>query len=156
MFSCWLTNPRRFNFSSSSLLPRRWFHMWHSFYCLFLVSSSVGVPGRLCFVIMAFPGHLHLREQFNWAFEITLIPQIFDVFHFEVMLVNCRPRWLNWMRHPTEDQEVAGSTPAEVGNIFSWRLIIKYFQRSFSPFRWFKKGSCQFLVKEYAQYWLTA
>ena len=36
---------------------------------------------------------------------------------------------------PTEDQEVAGSTPAEVGNILSWRLIMKYFLRSFSPFR---------------------
>ena len=54
------------------------------------------------------------------------------------------------------DQEVAGSTPAEVGNILSWRLIMKYFLRSFSPFRWFKKGSCQFLAKECAQYWLTA
>ena len=57
---------------------------------------------------------------------------------------------------PTGDQEVAGSTPAEVGNILSWRLIMKYFLRSFSPFRWFKKGSCQFLAKECAQYWLTA
>ena len=36
---------------------------------------------------------------------------------------------------PTGDQEVAGSTPAEVGNILSWRLIMKYFLRSFSPFR---------------------
>ena len=54
---------------------------------------------------------------------------------------------------PTGDQEVAGSTPAEVGNILSWRLIMKYFLRSFSPFRWFKKGSCQFLAKECAQYW---
>ena len=70
---------------------------------------------------------------------------------------NCsRPRWLSWMRRPTGDQEVAGSTPAEVGNILSWRLIMKYFLRSFSPFRWFKKGSCQFLAKECAQYWLTA
>ena len=57
---------------------------------------------------------------------------------------------------PAGDQEVAGSTPAEVGNILSWRLIMKYFLRSFSPFRWFKKGSCQFLAKECAQYWLTA
>ena len=57
---------------------------------------------------------------------------------------------------PTGDQEVAGSTPAKVGNILSWRLIMKYFLRSFSPFRWFKKGSCQFLAKECAQYWLTA
>ena len=70
--------------------------------------------------------------------------------------VRGRPRWLSWMRRPTGDQEVAGSTPAEVGNILSWRLIMKYFLRSFSPFRWFKKGSCQFLAKECAQYWLTA
>ena len=27
----------------------------------------------------------------------------------------------------TEDQKVAGSTPAEVGNILSWKLIMKYF-----------------------------
>ena len=27
------------------------------------------------------------------------------------------------MRRPTGDQEVAGSTPAEVGNILLWRLI---------------------------------
>ena len=60
------------------------------------------------------------------------------------------------LRRPTGDQEVAGSTPAEVGNILSWRLIMKYILRSFSPFRWFKKGSCQFLAKECAQYWLTA
>ena len=46
-----------------------------------------------------------------------------------------RPRWLSWMRRPTGDQEVAGSTPAKVGNILSWRLIMKYFLRSFSPFR---------------------
>ena len=30
------------------------------------------------------------------------------------------------MRRPTGDQEVASSTPAEVGNILSWRLIMKY------------------------------
>ena len=28
------------------------------------------------------------------------------------------------MCHPTGDQEIAGSTPAEVGNILSWRLIM--------------------------------
>ena len=33
---------------------------------------------------------------------------------------------------PTGDQKVAGSTPAEVGNILSWRLIMKYFLQSFS------------------------
>ena len=71
-------------------------------------------------------------------------------------LTHGRHRWPSWMRRPTGDQKVAGSTPAEVGNILSWRLIMKYFLRSFSPFRWYKKGSCQFLAKECAQYWLTA
>ena len=46
-----------------------------------------------------------------------------------------QPRWLSWMRRPTGDQEVAGSIPTEVSNILSWRLIMKYFLRSFSPFR---------------------
>ena len=32
-------------------------------------------------------------------------------------------------------------------HILSWRLIKKYFLQSFSPFCWFKKGSCEFLVK---------
>ena len=34
--------------------------------------------------------------------------------------------------HPTGDQEVAGSIPAGYGNIYSWRLIKKYFPQSFS------------------------
>ena len=37
-----------------------------------------------------------------------------------------RPRRLSWMRCPTGDQDVTGSTPAEVGNILSWRLIIDH------------------------------
>ena len=41
--------------------------------------------------------------------------------------------------------------PRRVGNNLLLRLNIKYFLRSFSPFR-FKKGSCQFLAKA----WLTA
>ena len=61
-----------------------------------------------------------------------------------------RPQWLSWMRRLTGDP-----CPAEVGNILSWRLIMKYFLWSFSPFLWFKKGSCQFLAQECAQYWLT-
>ena len=36
---------------------------------------------------------------------------------------------------PTGDQEVAGSTPAKVGNILSLTLIMKYFLQSFSPLR---------------------
>ena len=46
--------------------------------------------------------------------------------------------------------------PRRADNILSWRLIMKYFLRSFCLFRWFKKDSCQFLAKEFAQYWLNA
>ena len=64
------------------------------------------------------------------------------------------PKFL-WYKHGIKHKLTAAFS-AEVGNILSWRLIMKYFLRSFSPFRWFKKGSCQFLAKECAQYWLTA
>ena len=39
----------------------QWFHMWHLF-CpyFFLISPSLGALGRPCFVIVAFPGYLHL------------------------------------------------------------------------------------------------
>ena len=89
---------------------------------------------------------------YNYTFGTTLTP----AYDLEVKVTDLEIQWLSWMRRPTGDQEVAGSTPAEVGNILSWRLIMKYFLQSFSPFRWFKKGSCQFLAKECAQYWLTA
>ena len=49
----------------------------------------------------------------------------------------------------TGDQEVA-DWPQPGGNIFSWRLIMKYFLWSFSPFCWFKKVSYQLLAKECA------
>ena len=47
-----------------------------------------------------------------------------------LVLVPCRgnrPRWLSWMCRSTGDQEVAGSTPAEVGNILSWRFEYEIF-----------------------------
>ena len=48
-------------------------------------------------------------------------------------------------------QEVAISIPAGSGSILPWIVIMKYFLRPFSPYCWFKKGSCQFLAKECAQ-----
>ena len=46
--------------------------------------------------------------------------------------------------------------PPRLATFFRGDWSWKIFYGSFSPFHWFKKGSCQFLVKEYAQYWLTA
>ena len=93
--------------------------------------------GRGILIYLAWEGLIPIGELvLDWVFCLSAWP--FD----------CQPRWLSWMRHPTGDQEVAGSSPAEIGNILSWRLIMKYFLRSFSLIRWFKKGSCQFLAKE--------
>ena len=57
----------------------------------------------------------------------------------------------------TGDQKVVVSTPAGPPTFFRRDLIMKYFLQSFSPFCWFKKGSCQFLAKQCAlyEYWLT-
>ena len=51
------TVPRRLQFFFGHL----WFHMWRLF-CphLFLLSHSFGTSVGLCFVILAFPGYLHL------------------------------------------------------------------------------------------------
>ena len=44
-----------------------------------------------------------------------------------------------------------GFDPHLVRNILSWRLIMRYFLRTFSPFHWFKKGSWLYLAKECPQ-----
>ena len=123
------------------------FHSCSSFFPVLLISTLSFLPFSRRRHKMIHKGWLAVKPQHN--------QKTYNTMQYHTILL-CRPRWLSWMRRPTGDQEVAGSTPAEVGNILSWRLIMKYFLRSFSPFRWFKKGSCQFLAKECAQYWLTA
>ena len=45
---------------------------------------------------------------------------------------------------------VAGSILTSGVTFFRWDLAMKKNLRLFSPFRWFKKGSCQLLAKEWA------
>ena len=47
------------------------------------------------------------------------------------------------------NQGVAGSSPGPA-TFFHWDLVMKIFLRPFSPFCWFKKGSCQLPAKEWA------
>ena len=42
----------------------------------------------------------------------------------------------------TEEPQV--DTDTRSGHIHSWKLIMESFQRSFSPFHCFKKGTCQY------------
>ena len=57
---------------------------------------------------------------------------------------------------PTEDQEVAGSTPAEVGNILYHLFIINIFYSHSLPSADSRRAVVSLLAKECAQYWLTA
>ena len=56
----------------------------------------------------------------------------------------CRPRWLSWMRVRLETRRSRVRPPPRAAT------FVKYFLQSFSPFHWFKKGSCQFLTKKWA------
>ena len=79
--------------------------------------------------------HTYHMQPFRASVLIWSEPTFIQTRHFSLDSQVLGPRWLSWMCHPTGDQEVPGSTPAEVGNILSWRLIMKYFLQSFSPFR---------------------
>ena len=61
------------------------------------------------------PGVLKVND--SYEYQIGNV----HICHTSIGMVTCimLPRWLCWMRPPTGDQEVAGSTPAEVGNILS-------------------------------------
>ena len=61
-----LTVPRRLLFCVFSLFVCQWLQMWNSScHYLFSVSPAFGASGRLCFVIVTFPGYLH--SYFNLA-----------------------------------------------------------------------------------------
>ena len=76
-----------------------------------------------------------------------------------------RGRWLSWTHIRLVIRRLRVWSPPGPATFFcgdcSWNifngsvLFMKYFLRSFSSFRCFKKDSCQFLAKECAQYWLT-
>ena len=100
------------------------------------------------------PENLQRAETDIWALQFARIE-----WYYSFLLLHTgreAPRWLSWMHHPTGDQEVAGSTPAEVSNILSWRLIMKYFLWSFSPFSCFQEGQLSVSGGRSAQYLLTA
>ena len=62
-----------------------------------------------------------------------------------------RSGWLSWMC-----VRLVMRLRVRPSQSLSWRLIMKYFQWSFSPVCWFRKCNCQFLSKKCAQYWLAS
>ena len=57
--------------------------------------------------------------------------------------------------HLTGDQEITGSIPVGSGSILLWRLIVKYFLRSF-PSADSRRTVASFCQKNVHNYWLTA
>ena len=90
--------------------------IWVCTVCQLPFYGSTNYKG-LNFLVIQFQAYLAHKSEFHY--QIKLI-YCFDTNDW------CRDwlRWLSWMRRPTGDQEVVGSTPTEVGNILSWRLII--------------------------------
>ena len=79
---------------SSSWFVRLWFHMWRLFcHYLFLISPSFGVSGGLCFVIVAFPGYLHLY--FSSLLYCLLSPKGSKFFPFTVYFCKRKGRQNN-------------------------------------------------------------
>ena len=75
----------------------------------------VGVGGGAYFPYISIYKNLPVRN--HWT--------NFNITWQECCFGNPLPKlFKSLMRRPTGDQEVAGSTPAEVGNILSWRLIM--------------------------------
>ena len=63
---------------------------------------------------------------------------------FKRHLLHSQPTSVAQLDARLTGDQVVGSTPTGSGTFFQEDLIMKYFLWSFSPFRWFKKGSCQF------------
>ena len=74
-----LTVQSRLHCCSSSLFMRTLFHIYCFAIVLFLVSPSFGAQGRLCFVIVAFPGiftYIHLNFFFFFFFFLWVMEHI--------------------------------------------------------------------------------
>ena len=79
----------------------------------------------------------HIRIQQGQGYGLEMLGRFSSILYKgEFPQAKLHLKWIHFSTSLLQgDQEVAGSTPAEVGNILSWRLITKYFLRSFSPFR---------------------
>ena len=62
----------------------------------------------------------------------------------------------NWMRRPTEDQEVPGSTPAEVGNILLWKTDHEIFSTVMPSIPLFQEGQMSVSGKRMCTILVTA
>ena len=82
------------------------FHSFFSFFRVPLISSTISSISFL-----PFSGRWHKYD----PKELRVVKLQHNQFK------DSQPRWLSWMGRPTGDQEVAGSTPAKIGNILSWR-----------------------------------
>ena len=118
-----------------------------------LFTFPSGVIGRICSLIVDLPGHL------LYCFECQACRVGLNcIFRSYLTYVYTVCSW--WLSRICVRLVIRRSwvwSPPGLAAFFHGdctcgiRLIIRYFLWSFSPFCWFKKGSCQFLAKRWAQ-----
>ena len=110
----------------------------------------LGVLNTVSLNISNYLSHLKIR---NHSIQIVVITNFVVISNASIKRFDCTCFAPGLVAQSdacsTGDQEGVNSR-LRSGNILSLRLIMKSFLRSFSPFRWFKKGSYQLLAKECA------
>ena len=71
--------------------------MW----CLFLISPSFGTSGRLCFVIMTFPGYIHIFFLLIFVSFLGSCPC-----SYSISILNCRKKKYCHVRHSKLQQAI--------------------------------------------------
>ena len=102
------------------------------------------------------PNYASYTYYFMKTYIVGILEKLAMCFHGEIKKKKKPASAAQLDALPTGDQEVVGLTRARSVTSFRGDFIMKCFLRSISLFRCFKKGSCQFLAKECAQFWLTA
>ena len=112
-------------------------------YQLYTLTSRVCHPIHLCWHVVKPKHNQYPSVHPHW----TVGTQEIEI---EVHILASQRQWLSQLCIRLVIRR-SGSIRAGSGKILPWRLMMKYFLQPFSLFCWFKKGICQFLVKEYAQ-----
>ena len=103
--------------------------------------------------------NLDQSDIYFMVWRVSLISwRVFDVKTSFILIMShyylSQSQWLSWMHVQLEIRRLRVWPP--LGWQHPFEIDHEIFSMVHSPFLWFKKGSCQFLVKECAQYWLTA
>ena len=118
------------------------------------------------FCLLSYADNLHMKCQFSEE-EHTKFSSHFSKTHIiiqSVLLWHCSFFFVVFLPASVAqlnvrsfgDQEVADSITARFSDMLTWRLIMKYFLWSFSPFADWRRAVVSFWWKNVHKYWLIA